>query len=302
MTAGAEAPFRAAVAALAAAGVADARREARLILAHAAGRDDAVVFARDVDLDAAGLARFRAAVARRAAREPLSRILGRREFWSLPFGLGPATLDPRPDTETLVAEALARVGDRGRRLRILDLGTGSGCIALALLSELPMATAIGVDRSADACRVATANAVALGLGRRFHAVCGDWAAAIDAVFDLVVSNPPYIASAEVPQLEPEVACHDPAAALDGGPDGLDAYRRIVPALGRLLAPGGVAGLEVGAGQADAVADLLAAEGFAGVARARDLAGHERCLFVRSKMSEDAAETVKKSLAPPPGSV
>ncbi|WP_374447989.1 peptide chain release factor N(5)-glutamine methyltransferase [Stella sp.] len=302
MTPGAEARFRDAVARLAAAGVPEPAREARLILAHAAGRPGAVVFPRDVVLDTAGAARFAAAVARRAAREPLSRILGRREFWSLSFELGPDTLDPRPDTEALVEAALARLGDRERAWRILDLGTGSGCIALALLGELTRATAVGVDRSEAACRIARANAAALGMADRFQVVVGDWADALAGRFDLVVSNPPYIASGEIAGLDPEVARHDPPAALDGGADGLDAYRRIVPALPRLLVPGGLAGFEIGWDQAAAVMALLAAAGFADAARVADLAGRDRCLLVRAEMSGQPAEAVKKSLARPRGSV
>ena len=276
---GSEDRVRAAARALSAAGIADARREARLILGHAAGRPGDVVFPRDVELDEAGRMRFDAAVARRAAREPLSRILGTREFWSLPFRLGPATLDPRPDTETLVEAVLARLADRGRPWRILDLGTGSGCIALALLSERPQAAAVAVDRSEAAVRLARDNAGALGLDGRFLPVVGDWDTALAGDFDVVVSNPPYIPSGAIAGLEPEVARHDPPAALDGGADGLAAYRRIVPRLRRLLRPGGLAGLEIGADQAEPVAALLTAAGWAPVV-VRDLAGHDRCLLVQ----------------------
>ncbi|BBK30712.1 release factor glutamine methyltransferase [Stella humosa] len=277
--AGSEALVADAAARLAAAGIEDARREARLILAHAALSPGQVLFPRDVRLDQAGRARFAEALARRVAREPLSRILGRREFWSLPFGLGPDALDPRPDTETLVEAVLMRLSDRGRAWRILDLGTGSGCIALALLSELPAAVAVGVDRSPAACGIARDNAHALGLGGRFHPMVADWGSALGpGGFDLVVSNPPYIPSADIAGLEPEVARHDPLAALDGGADGLSAYRRIVPDLPRLLAPGGLAGLEIGLDQAASVGALLAAAGLGPVALVADLAGHDRCLL------------------------
>lgn len=302
MSGGAEQPFRAAVERLAAAGVPDPAREARLILADAAGRPGQVVFPRDVVLDPGAAGRFAEAVARRASREPLSRILGRREFWSLPLALGPATLDPRPDTEMLVEGALVRLGRRDRPWRILDLGTGTGCIALALLTELPAATAVAVDAAEAACRVARTNAEALGLGGRFQAVVGDWAAGLAGRFDLVVSNPPYIASASIAGLEPEVARHDPRAALDGGADGLDAYRRIVPQLPRLLVPGGLAGFEIGWDQAAAVAALVAGAGLVGVAVTADLAGHDRCVFATAELSEEPDKPVKKSLAPPAGSV
>ena len=302
MAGGIEAIFAAAVDRLAAAGVEAPRREARLLLAHAAGRAGEVLFPRDVELDAAGRSSFAAMVARRAGREPLSRIVGSREFWSLPFRLGPAALGPRADTETLVEAVLARVGDRSAPLRILDLGTGSGCIALALLSELPAATAIGVDRSAPAAAIARDNAARLGLADRFSAVVGDWDGALSATFDIVVSNPPNIPSGEIDGLAPEVAGHDPPAALDGGPDGLSAYRRIVLRLAHLLAPGGLAGLEIGAAQAGLVRPLLAMAGFDPVETVPDIAGRDRCLLVRRKSPENRANPVKKSLAPPPMSV
>lgn len=298
MTAGAEALFRQAVARLAAAGLPEAAREARLILAHAAGRQGEVIFARDIRFDAAAAARFGDAIERRAAREPLSRILGHREFWSLSFALGAATLDPRPDTEVLIEGALRRLGPRDRPWRILDLGTGTGCIALALLSELPAATAVGVDRSPPAAAVAHGNAVRLGLAGRFAVVVGDWAQALSGRFDLVVSNPPYIVRESITGLEPEVARHDPLLALDGGADGLAAYRAIVPELERLLAPDGLVGLEIGYDQAAAVTGLLAASGFSDVERVSDLAGLDRCLFARADAG-NAAKPVKKSLAPLP---
>jgi release factor glutamine methyltransferase len=295
--AGSEAAFAAAVAALAAAGVESPRREARLILAHVAGRTGDVLFPRDVELDAVGARAFARAVERRAAREPLSRILGRREFWSLPFRLGPAALDPRPDTETLVEAVLARLAGRAAALSILDLGTGSGCIPLALLSELPAARAVGIDRSAAAAAIARENARALGLADRFAAVVADWDDALSGRFDVVVSNPPYIPSGEIAGLAPEVARHDPPAALDGGPDGLAAYRRIVPRLGALLKPGGLGALEIGCDQAPAVRHLLAAAGLEGVETARDLGGRDRCLLFRANVRTNSRCGLKKSLAP-----
>ncbi|BBK36240.1 release factor glutamine methyltransferase [Allostella sp. ATCC 35155] len=297
MTGDGDALFRQAVARLAAAGLPEAAREARLILAHAAGRAGEVVFARDVRLDAAAAARFGDAVDRRASREPLSRIVGQREFWSLPFALGPATLDPRPDTEVLVEGALRRLGRCDRPWRILDLGTGTGCIALALLSELPAATAVGVDRSPQAAALAHDNAVRLGLADRFAVIAGDWTQALSSRFDLIVSNPPYIVRESIPGLDPEVARHDPLLALDGGSDGLVAYRAIVPELAGLLAPDGIVGLEIGCDQAAAVTGLLTAAGFADVDRVTDLAGLDRCLFARTDAGS-AAKPVKKSLAPP----
>ncbi|MGE0715254.1 MAG: peptide chain release factor N(5)-glutamine methyltransferase [Alphaproteobacteria bacterium] len=293
-----EAAVAAAAARLAAAGVEAPRREARLLLAHALGREPAaVLFPRDVEIDDATAARLAVAAGRRAAGEPLSRIVGMREFWSLPFRLGAATLDPRPDTETLVEAVLARLPDRGAPLRLLDLGTGSGCILAALLTELPRAWGLGIDRAAAAAGLARENARAIGLGARAAFAVGDWAAALDGRFDVVVSNPPYIATAEIGGLAPEVASHDPRAALDGGADGLDAYRAIVAALQRLLAPDAIAAFEIGWNQADDVAALLADAGCGIAERIGDLEGRARCLVIRARPAQIAAEMAKKLLAP-----
>jgi release factor glutamine methyltransferase len=270
----------AAAAELAQAGIEGASREARLLLAHALGAEaGGVLMARDRELSAAEGAAFAALVARRAAREPLSHITGRREFWSLEFGVGPAVLDPRPDSEALVEAALGCIAARAAPLRLLDLGTGSGCLLLALLSELPNARGVGVDRSAAALAVARANAAALGLAARAAFVQGDWATALSGAFDLIVCNPPYIATAAIGALMPEVARHEPRLALDGGADGLDAYRRLAPDIARLLAVGGIALVEVGLGQGDAAAAIFAAAGLSDHARRRDLAGRERALLL-----------------------
>jgi release factor glutamine methyltransferase len=211
-------------------------------------------------------------------REPVSRILGRREFWSLDFHLSPATLDPRPDSETLIDEALAGIPDRKAPLSVLDLGTGTGCLLLALLSELPNAAGTGIDRSEEAVATATANARRLGFGQRARFAAGDWGAGLSERFDLVVSNPPYIPEAEIETLAPEVVRFDPLAALAGGPDGLDAYRTIVAQLSNLLKSNGKVIFEVGAGQAADVAALLVTAGFSGIGTRRDLAGVERAVF------------------------
>ena len=182
-------------------------------------------------------------------------ILGRQEFWSLDFEASPATLIPRADSETLIDAALEAMPDRSRVRTILDLGTGTGCLLLAALTEYPGAWGLGVDRSAEAAALASRNAAALGLAARAAFLCGNWGDALVGRFDLVLSNPPYIPTGEIAGLMPEVARHEPGSALDGGVDGLDAYRRIVAALPGLVAPGGVAILELGIGQADAVAAM-----------------------------------------------
>ncbi|MDO8840612.1 MAG: peptide chain release factor N(5)-glutamine methyltransferase [Parvibaculum sp.] len=214
--------------------------------------------------------------ARRLAGEPVARILGRREFWGLEFAVTPAVLDPRPDSETLVAAALDLL--RGIEApRILDLGTGSGCLLLAVLHERADARGLGVDISADALAVAQRNAVDLGLVPRAEFLQADWTAGVAGLFDLVISNPPYIASADIAALDRDVRDHDPRRALDGGADGLDAYRALALALPPVLKPGGHAVIELGIGQAAAVAALFEAAGFATTRTVADLAGVPRVL-------------------------
>jgi release factor glutamine methyltransferase len=262
-----------AVARLRAAGVEDAEREVRLLLAYALGRAGDTL----AGVPAVMPPGFAALVARRVRREPLAFIVGRREFWSLPFAVSPATLIPRPESETLIEAALAAFPDRDKVRRALDLGTGTGCLVLALLTEFPTAFGIGVDRVAEAAALARGNAVRLGLDGRALFVVGDWTDAVEGRFDLVVANPPYIERAALPGLMPEVALFEPASALDGGADGLEAYRRILPDLPRLLGPGGRAILEVGAGTAEGVARLARAAGLTVIEVRQDLAGIPRAL-------------------------
>lgn len=213
-------------------------------------------------------------VDRRLEGEPVARILGQKEFWGLPFKLSAATLVPRPDTETVVELTLeiARAMPP-RRLRIADLGTGTGAILLALLNELPDAFGVGTDISPDALRTARDNAAALGLAQRAAFVAGDFATPLGPALDLIVSNPPYIRSSEIDALATEVRDHDPRAALDGGPDGLEAYRALIPQAARLLAPGGALVVESGKGQSGPIAALMSAAGLVpqGAGKA-DLAG------------------------------
>jgi release factor glutamine methyltransferase len=223
---------------------------------------------------------------RRLKGEPVARILGTREFWGLPLKLSTATLVPRPDTETVVELALEmlRAGRPANHpLRIADIGTGSGAILLALLSELPDAYGIGTDISETALQTAHSNALDLGLADRALFVACDYAAALAEDFDLIVSNPPYIRSAEIAGLAAEVRDHDPRRALDGGADGFDAYRALVPQVARLLAPGGILVVEVGAGQSTKVAQLMTAAGLMlGSAPKADLAGVERAVAGRRR--------------------
>lgn len=260
------------------AGIDNARLEARLLLGHARGLDQPSVLASP---EARVVPQpYFAMIARRAAREPLAFILGVREFWSLPFEVSPATLIPRPESETLIEAALSVFPARAAIGRVLDLGTGTGCLVLAVLSEFPNAYGIGVDRAPAAAALARRNAARLGLGARAAFLAGHWAEAIAGRFDLVLCNPPYVPSAEVPALMPEVARHEPVGALDGGGDGLDAYRLVLAALPRLLASCGAGVLELGRGQADAVAGLANAVGLTTSTRT-DLAGIPRALVCRA---------------------
>lgn len=259
------------------AGTPGADLDARLLFAFALGLP-AAHLPGDEPVTPDEAARAEALLARRIAGEPVARILGEKEFWSLPFALSPETLVPRPDTETLVEEVLARRPDRAAPLRILDLGTGTGAILAALLVEYPEASGVGVDRSADAARTARFNLARLGLAARSLIVLGDWASALSGPFDIVVSNPPYIPSADIAALEMEVRAHDPLAALDGGASGLDAYAAIAGMLPALLAPGGLCVLELGIGQEADVTECLRAAGLQVPDPARrDLSGIPRAL-------------------------
>ncbi len=264
---------------LAAAGIASADLEARLILGHGLGATPAELLTRAGEvLSDAALGRVDAVAARRLAGEPMGRILGHREFWSLDFRLSPETLEPRPDTECVVEAALAALPDREAPWRILDLGTGTGAILAALLVERPGALGVAVDRSEGAAATARENLARAGLAGRANVAVGHWGSALSGGFDLVVSNPPYIRSADIATLAPEVRLHDPRLALDGGDDGLDAYRAIAADLDRLLVPGGVCVLELGEGQGEEVAALLRQAGLrVDAAPRQDLGGIARAL-------------------------
>ena len=264
------------------AGIADASLDARLLLAMALGREEAVLPHESLtDWSHTAAAGFSRLLARRCAGEPVSRIRGWREFWSLRFALSADTLDPRPDSETVVEAALAWVGGRREAsLRLLDLGTGSGALLLACLSEMPGATGIGVDLSAGALATATANAAQLRLSDRVQFVEGDFAdpQAGAGEFDLILCNPPYIPRRAIEQLAPEVAHFDPKRALDGGDDGLDCWRSLLPRLRRGLAPNGRAFVEIGAGQEEAVTSLARQAGLQAAGTRPDLSCTIRCLI------------------------
>jgi release factor glutamine methyltransferase len=257
--------------------------DARILVGHALGLDQGALAAADARALGVDEENAIAALAqRRLAREPVSRIVGWKEFWSLQFRIDATTLVPRPETETVVEAALAAIDAQSSRrqlLRIADLGTGSGAILLALLSELANAFGVGSDVSAGALLVACDNARRLGLTRAHFVAC-DMAAALRGPFDVIVCNPPYIASANIATLAREVRDFDPGRALDGGPDGLNFYRAIAASAPALLAPRGVLVVELGAGQAQAVATLFAAAGLALLPPRPDLGGTARALVAR----------------------
>jgi release factor glutamine methyltransferase len=272
-----------AAARIAAAGIGNARREARLLLALALGIEANAFVSSETPIAPADAARFAVLVARRAGREPYSRIAGRREFWSLQFLLSPDTLDPRPDSETVIEAALARIPDRAAPLHIVDFGTGTGALLLALLSELPNAQGVGVDRAAGAVETARRNAAALGLGARARFVRGNWGESLVLEADVILANPPYIPFADLTGLAPEIGKFDPRLALDGGPDGLRAYREIAADMRKLLAPAGFTVCEIGQGQGVEIARIMSRVGLEMVAKHCDLAGIDRCLvFERRK--------------------
>lgn len=271
--------IRRAAAVLEAAGRLEPRLDAEVLLAHVLGLPRLAMLIdtrREITPEQAAL--FEALVARRETGEPVAYITGLREFWSLDFRVTPATLIPRPDSETLVEAALSafsrQSGPQGRPLRVLDLGTGSGCLLLSVLHELPNGFGVGVDRSGEAALVAADNAARLGLAARAAFVVGDWAEALAGPFDCILANPPYIGEEEV--LSPEVRDFEPTTALFAGDEGLADYRRIIPDLARILAPGGRAFLEIGYTQGEAVRQIGADAGFMSRIH-QDLAGHSRCV-------------------------
>ena len=249
------------------------RLDAELLMAHALGLSrEAMLLSH---LDAATPDGFAPLFARRMAHEPLAYITGTRDFWTITLNVAPGVLIPRPDSETLIEAAVAHFGKAGPK-RVLDLGTGSGALLLAALTQWSEATGVGVDASPAALAIASANAARLGLSHRAEFREGDWTEGLSDQFDLILCNPPYVESGAA--LPPDVRDHEPASALFAGPDGLEAYRKIIPQLPTLLAPGGIAALEIGATQARPVSQMAEAIGLV-VGVRKDLAAHERCLIL-----------------------
>ena len=270
-----------------AAGIESAALDARLLLCQAAGLDmSALIAGSSNTLAAEVIAAFDALCDRRVRHEPVARILGTKEFWGLSFALNEATLVPRPETEILVDAALDWVGKSADRpMRICDLGTGSGAIVIALLSELDQARGVGIDISQPALDMALANARRHGVADRIGFIHGDFATLLDETFDMVVANPPYIPRGDLVGLQQDVRHYDPALVLDGGPDGLAAFRVIAARLPALLKPGGTALVEVGAGQSDSVAALFTGQGLEIRAVRPDLAGIGRVVIAEKSIDQ-----------------
>lgn len=262
--------------------------DARLLVGHALSLDHAALAAAGARvLDTQEVAAISALAERRLAREPVARIIGSKEFWNLTLRVDASTLVPRPETETVVEAALAAIDANGGRTqlwRLADVGTGTGALLLALLAELPNAFGIGTDISPAALRVARDNAQRAGLNRATFVAC-DMAAALAGPFDIIVSNPPYVRSGDIAGLAPEVRDFDPRTALDGGTDGLDGYRALAASASAQLTSGGALVVELGAGQAPAVAALLSAAGLVTMPPRSDLSGVPRALTARKSVSQ-----------------
>ncbi len=271
-----------AAARLAAAGIDNPRLDARVLLGHVLNVPAGELLFGNAAVSGEARTKFESAIARRISREPVAYITGEKEFWSLPFAVGPGVLIPRPETETLIEEALKLFPDRSAPLRILDLGTGSGILLLTLLHLFPAARGVGVDASADALGWAKANIARLGLESRASLERAHWDEGIDGAFDLVVSNPPYVARDAMAQLAPELS-FEPRSALDGGADGLEAYRSLAPVLMRRVAPEGHVLLEIGADQGAAVPAIMSAAGLVVSHVANDLAGLARVVVAKKAL-------------------
>lgn len=272
-----------ATAALRAADIESATIDARALLAHVLGEgDELLVKDRDKPLNNADIQAYNVLVARRQQHEPIAHIRGKKEFWSLDFKVSPATLTPRPETETLIESALHWFPDRKADYRILDLGTGTGCLLITLLKELPQSTGIGIDISTDALAIAHANARALRVDTRARFMQSNWAAGIEEQFDIIVSNPPYIARRDMAALPKDVVGFEPHSALVAGEDGLDAYRALLPQVSKLLKERGIALFEIGQGQAANVSDIASKAGLNVAEIKPDLAGIDRCIILQRR--------------------
>lgn len=257
--------------------------DARILLEFVLGVNrEQLLFLLDSAITFEQYQRLETLVEKRSKRQPIAQLIGKREFWGMNFVVSKDTLDPRPDTETLIEYVLEKVANRAEALRILDLGTGTGCLLLSLLSELPLAKGVGVDFSNNALLVAKENALALGFADRTEFMLGDWCEGLEGRFDIILSNPPYIPSAVIPTLEPEVSVYEPKLALDGGEDGFSCYRKILQALPKLLSEDGLAAFEFGLGQEKGLRELAEASGFEVIGIRKDLSGLARSIMIKHR--------------------
>lgn len=266
-------------------GIEEAELDARLLISEATGIEQ-IDFALDGAriLTDAELVNTEKLVAKRLKRIPMSQIFGEKEFWSLSFKVTKDTLTPRPDSETLIEAALKSFDDKSNSLKILDLGTGTGCLLLSLLSEFKNACGVGIDASEAALNVAKENAISLELNDRSDFITSDWFSVLpkDKKFDIIISNPPYIGLVEKPSLSPEVKDHEPETALFAGEEGLDDYKKIASGIDEFLAEDGIIILEIGYTQAIAVSEIFKAEGFSNITVFKDLGGRDRALKISKK--------------------
>ncbi len=259
--------------------------DARILLEHVLGVSrERLLFLLDSELSMEQYEQLRDLVEKRAQRRPIAQIIGKREFWGMNFAVNEYTLDPRPDSETLIECVLERIKNRALQLRILDLGTGSGCLLLSLLSELPAASGVGVDFCEKALHVAGRNANELGLAHRVEFMRGNWCEAVKGKFDIIISNPPYIPTSVIPTLAPEVSRFEPKLALDGGNDGFDCYRNILDSINGVMADDAFVAFELGAGQQRGMEVLAGNKGFEVAGIRHDLGGVARCVILQRKLN------------------
>lgn len=257
--------------------------DARILLEYVLGVNrEQLLFSLDLPITAAQYARLEILVGKRAQRQPIAQLVGKREFWGMNFVVSEHTLDPRPDSETLIEYVLERVANRADVFNVLDLGTGTGCLLLALLSELPSANGLGVDYSQEALLVAKENAMALGFAGRARFMRGDWCEKLDGKFDIILANPPYIPTKVIPTLDPEVSEFEPMLALDGGEDGLSCYRKILKCLPNILVKNGFAAFELGMGQQPEFEALVVENWLEVIGVKKDLSGIARCIILQHK--------------------
>lgn len=276
--------LRSAVMRLQQARIESASLDARILLEHVlAVSRERLLFLLDSEITIDQYEQMEALVERRAQRQPMAQIVGKREFWGLNFTVSKYTLDPRPDSETVIEYVLERIKNRGAPLKVLDLGTGTGCLLLSLLSELPAARGVGVDLCENALQVAGENALSLGLAERVEFLRSNWCDEVSGKFDVVISNPPYIPASVIPTLAPEVAKFEPKLALDGGGDGFCCYSKIMKALHNIVADGGFAAFEMGMGQQRGMEVLADENGFEVVGVRHDLGGIARCIILQRKI-------------------